>query len=82
MAGADGDGQRVHAGPLGKLDRLVGICDVIEAAAARAVSIFDTTQHADLAFNRYTALVGEIDHLAGDIHVLLECGGGLAVDLE
>jgi len=31
VAGADGNGQRVHAGALGELDRLVGICDVIQA---------------------------------------------------
>jgi len=37
VAGSNGDGQGIHAGPLGKLDRLVGIGDVIEARAARAI---------------------------------------------
>ena len=35
VAGADGDGQRVNAGALGKLDCLVGIGDVLEAASRR-----------------------------------------------
>ena len=82
VAGADGDGQRVNAGALGKLDRLVGIGDVVEAAAAGAVAVFNAAEDADFAFDRDAALVGVVDHLAGDFNVLFKCGGGLAVFLE
>jgi len=35
VAGADGDGQRVNAGALGELDRLVGVSDVFEPCRQR-----------------------------------------------
>jgi hypothetical protein len=77
VAGADGDGQRVHAGALGKLDCLVGIGDVLEARAAGAVAVFNAAQHADLAFDRDAALVRVIDHLARDFDVLFKVDGVL-----
>ena len=62
VAGADRDRQRVNAGALRKLNRLVGIGDVLEARSARAVSVFNAAQHADLAFDRYAALVRILHH--------------------
>ena len=82
MAGADGDGQGVDAGALGKLDSLVGVGDVLEARAARAVAVFNAAQHADFAFDRDAARVGKLDHLARDFDVLFKGGRGLAVFLE
>jgi hypothetical protein len=82
VAGADGDGQRVDAGALGKLDCLVGIGDVVEAAAAGSVAVFNAAQDADFAFDRDAALVREVDNLLGDFDVLFKGGGGLAVGLS
>ena len=82
MAGADGDGQRVHAGALGKLDCLVGIGDVLEARAARAVAVFHAAQHADLAFDGDAALVRVVDHAARHFDVFFESRRRLAVFLE
>jgi hypothetical protein len=82
VAGADGDGQGVDAGALGELDCLVGVGDVVEAAAAGAVAVFNAAQHADFAFDGDAALVRVVDHLAGDFDVLFKAGRGLAVGLE
>ena len=82
VAGADGDGQGVDAGALGKLDCLVGVGDVVKAAAAGAVAVFNAAQHADFAFDRYAALVRIVDDLAGDFDILFKGGRGLAVGLE
>ena len=56
VAGADRDGQRVDAGLLDELDGLIGIGDVLEAAAASAVAIFNAAEHADLAFDRHAGV--------------------------
>ncbi len=82
MAGADGDGQRIHAGQLGKLDRLSRVCDVLQARSARAVAVLNAAQHADFAFDGDAARVREIDHFFGDFHVLFKAGRSLAVGLE
>ena len=82
VAGADGDGQRIHAGALGKLDCLVGIGDVIEARTAGSVAVFNAAQNADFAFDRDAALVRVIDNLAGDFDILFKGGRGLAVGLQ
>ena len=82
VAGADGDGQRVDAGQLGKLDRLVGVGDVLQARADRAVAVFNAAQHADLALHGDAALMGEVDHLLRHCDVLFKGGRSLAVLLE
>ena len=82
VAGADGDGQRVHAGALRKLDSLIGIGDVLQARAAGAMAVFHAAQHANLAFNGHAALVRVVDHAARHVHVFVERRRRLAVFLE
>ncbi len=88
VAGAHGDGQGVDAGALDELDRLVGIGQQLVMAehALEAVAVFrlahaafQRAQHAQFAFNRHAAGVGHLDHLAGDLDVVLVGGGGLGV---
>ena len=79
MTCADGDGQRVHAGQLSQLDCLIGVGDVLQAGAARAVAVFNAAQHADLALDGDAALMRVIDHALGDRDVLFKAGRSLAV---
>ncbi len=82
VAGADGNGQRVHAGALGKFDSLVGIGDVLQARAACAMAVFHAAQHANLAFDGHAALVRVVHHAPRHFHVFVEGRRRLAVFLQ
>ena len=79
VARADRDGQRVDAG-VG--DELLGLVGIGEVDLARAVSVLDAAERADLALHRDAARVGVLDDLARHRHVVLVARGRLAVALQ
>ena len=76
------------------LDEVGGLLGVGQQLLARhgrvgAVAVFlvalhglQAAQAAQLAFDRDAQLVGHVHHLAGDVHVVVVAGDGLAVGLE
>ena len=76
MARADRDRERVDAGLLDEVDRLVGIGQV---HLARAVAVLDPAERAELALDLHALRVRRLDDLAGDRDVVLVVGGRLAV---
>src|SRR5690606_35271795 len=55
--------------------------NAVSAVAVFLVALhgFQGTQAAQFAFNRHAQLVSHFDHFAGDFHVVLKVGNGLAV---
>jgi hypothetical protein len=76
VARADGDRQSIHPGPLDELDRLVRVRKVDLTGAD---PVLDATEGAELSLDRYPNLVGHLDNLARDAHVVLEVRWRLAV---
>ena len=88
MAGADGDGERIHAGVF---DEAHGIFDagqhlVVGKFAHCAYTVFfacfagfEVAQYADFAFDGYAAGVGEVNDGTGGVDVVFVGGRGFAV---
>ena len=79
MTGADGDGQSIQTGFLDEFNCLVGIGHMLQTRSASAVSVFNSAQHADLAFYRHALGMSVGDDFLGDSHVVIECGWSLAI---
>ena len=88
VAGADGDGQRIHAGVFHEAGGIfhAGEHLVVRELAHGAHAIFfagfagfEVAQHADFAFYRHAAGVGELHHFAGDFCVVFIGSGRFAV---
>ena len=75
VGGADGDGQRVYAGALGKFLNLIRI-GVGGVLGLNLNLILNAGQTAQLALNGNAAVVGILNDLAGQSDVLLERAGG------
>jgi hypothetical protein len=91
VAGADGDGQRVHLGGGDERGGFDGIGQelVVAQLAHGPVAVFllafavlEGAEAAQLTFDRHALLVGGFDDGAGDVDVVVVVGGGLAVFLE
>ena len=76
MAGADRDGERVHAGLVDEVDRLIGIGQV---HLARAVAILDPAERAELALDADALRVRGLDDAPCDLDVVLVVRRRLAV---
>jgi hypothetical protein len=76
VARPDGDRQRVHPRPLHELDSLVRVGQMNLAGPD---AVFYAPQGPELALDGDADLVGHLDHLARDAHVVLEIGWRLAV---
>ena len=79
MAGADGNRQGIHASLLHELHRLIRIGQVLQTAAARAMTVFDPAQAADLAFHRDALGVRQFHHFTRHFDVVFEARRRLAV---
>ena len=71
VRGADGHGQRVAAAPLDELDGFVGVGEAGVGFVDGDV-FFHAAQHAEFGFDRNPAIVGPLDHAAGDGDVFVE----------
>ncbi len=69
MHGAVADGQAIHTGFFEEFHRVHGIG--VGAPSAKDV-VFHAGQHPQLSLHRYTAGVGVLHHLAGQLDVILE----------
>ena len=88
VAGADGDGQGIHAGVANEAGGVfyAGEHLVVREFADSSYTVFFTgftgfqiAQYTDFAFYRYAAGMGEFDHSAGGFHVVFIAGRGFAV---
>ena len=75
VRGADGDGQRVTAGTGNELLDLLGT-GVVSVVSGNADLVLNTGQSAQLSLDHNTVIVSVLDHLLGDLDVLLEGLGG------
>jgi hypothetical protein len=71
-----GDGQSVHPGPLDELDRLIRLRQMNFGAPD---VVLDAAQSAQLALDRDAPLVGHLDDLTSNLHVVVEVRWSLAV---
>ena len=76
VRGADGDGERIHAGLLDEIHDLVGLG--VDGLGGLNV-VLDARQHAELAFDGHVVLVGVLDDFPGQFDVFV-VGMGRAVD--
>src|SRR5215203_1093259 len=76
VARPDGDRQGIHPRPLHELHRLIRVRQ-IDLTGAHVVLY--TAEGPELALHRDAGLMGHLDHLARDPHVVLEIRRGLAI---
>jgi len=88
VAGADGDGQRVHPGLRDKVARLLGVGQHLvvaqfalgaDAVFFASITGFERAQTAELTLHRHAHRMRHLAHLAGDVEVVLVAGRGFAV---
>jgi len=79
MAGADRDRERIDPGPLDEFNGLIGIGQMRHGIHISSVSIFDTAERAEFAFDSNAAFMRHLDHFTCDLHVVVECAGCLPV---
>ena len=91
VAGAHGNRQRVHAGVVHEAHGIFHAGEHLVVAqfarCAHAVFFarfagFQIAQHADFAFHRHAAGMGEVHHGAGNVHVVFVGRRGFAVGQE
>ena len=91
VAGADGDGQGIHlglgheVGGFGWVGQKLAVVEgSFEAMAifGFALTGFERTQTAQLAFDADADGVGHVDHFLGDSDVVVVAGGGLGVGFQ
>src|SRR5512133_724667 len=79
VTGSDRNRQCVNAGLLDELSCLFRIRDMLEAGSASAMSVFDSAQYTDLAFDGDTLRVRHLNDLPRGIYVVLEARRSLSV---
>ncbi len=91
VAGANGNGQRVHLGLLDEVGRLLGVGQQLLAGhgGVGAVAIFFVALHGfqraqatQLAFDGNTAHMSHLNHLLGHVQVVFIAGNGFAVGFK